>query len=556
MDFLNKSLQQITDVFKSMTPGARITSGLLVAVIVVSLVYLVQVQTTATDNYLFGGREFSQSELTNMAAAFGQAKLGDFDVVGYRVRVPADKRAAYLGALADANALPSDFSRDLEKTLTSQSLFPVSREVMKEQLEAAKEKNLSLIIREMRNIQDSRVQFETEKQPGLRGTTETRAIAAVRAVGNRELTEQQVDAIRNTVVAGVAGLEPENVTVTDWNGSRTYQWTGKGSIAGVPNSEYIAHKRFHENDWRQRILSRLVNYPGAIVEVDVELETELEQRTQTHKFENTATPIETIDTSKIITQSGGGSGGVPGVPSNSGNANQPAVVAQAKATESNTEEIRTESKAVPSETIIDSKKPGLVPKRVTTSIGIPRSYYVRLWKEQNKPAEGEEQIEPTQADIERIKSPVEEKIKDSIAGILPRRIPGEDPYEHVVVQMDHDFAPEVGPTPGITAGASTWLASNWQNLGMILFGVFSLLMLRSMVQSSAEPAPGNEPTPQLQTESASGAVSEEDDFEDEEEYRLRFESTGPNLRSELTRLVKDDPESAANVLKNWIGEAA
>jgi flagellar M-ring protein FliF len=38
--------------------------------------------------------------------------------------------------------------------------------------------------------------------------------------------------------------------------------------------------------------------------------------------------------------------------------------------------------------------------------------------------------------------------------------------------------------------------------------------------------------------------------------KRRFRSTGPTLRDELTSMVKEDPDTAANVLRNWIGDAA
>ena len=56
MDFLNRAFEQIKDVFASMTPGARITAGLLLVVIIVSLVFLFQGQVISGDNYLLGGR--------------------------------------------------------------------------------------------------------------------------------------------------------------------------------------------------------------------------------------------------------------------------------------------------------------------------------------------------------------------------------------------------------------------------------------------------------------------------------------------------------------------
>ena len=48
MDFLNKAYAQIADLFRTMTPGARITAGLLLVVVVVSLGYLFNSQITGS----------------------------------------------------------------------------------------------------------------------------------------------------------------------------------------------------------------------------------------------------------------------------------------------------------------------------------------------------------------------------------------------------------------------------------------------------------------------------------------------------------------------------
>ena len=78
MDFINQAYSQLTDLFRSMTPAARITAGLLLTVVVISLVYLVRFQTTGSDEYLLGGRVFSESEVASMEAAFSAANLSQW----------------------------------------------------------------------------------------------------------------------------------------------------------------------------------------------------------------------------------------------------------------------------------------------------------------------------------------------------------------------------------------------------------------------------------------------------------------------------------------------
>ena len=47
MDFLNKAFTQFNDLFRSMSPGGRITAGLLLVVAVVSVGYLFQGKSAA-----------------------------------------------------------------------------------------------------------------------------------------------------------------------------------------------------------------------------------------------------------------------------------------------------------------------------------------------------------------------------------------------------------------------------------------------------------------------------------------------------------------------------
>ena len=110
MDFLNKAIAQITDLFRSMTPGARITAGLLLAVLVVSLGYLFNHQSSSPDAFLMDGESLPPSELKAIAGAFSKAKLGDYDIdASHRIRVPAGEKAKYMAALVDGNAVPRGF---------------------------------------------------------------------------------------------------------------------------------------------------------------------------------------------------------------------------------------------------------------------------------------------------------------------------------------------------------------------------------------------------------------------------------------------------------------
>jgi flagellar M-ring protein FliF len=43
---------------------------------------------------------------------------------------------------------------------------------------------------------------------------------------------------------------------------------------------------------------------------------------------------------------------------------------------------------------------------------------------------------------------------------------------------------------------------------------------------------------------------------EEEEHEPKFQTTGGAIKEELSSLIKQNPDAAANLLRAWIGEAA
>ncbi len=141
MEFLNRAIAQIADLFRSMTPGARITVGLLLTVVVVSLAYLFNHQSTSADYFLLGGDPIPSNQLPAIEAAFSKAKLGGYEIdSSHRIRVPAGQKTAYLAALADGNALPKSFGDHIGLAMKDAGTFaPTSQR--KELLKVAEKRN-------------------------------------------------------------------------------------------------------------------------------------------------------------------------------------------------------------------------------------------------------------------------------------------------------------------------------------------------------------------------------------------------------------------------------
>jgi len=548
MDFLNRAFNQLTDLFRSMTPGARITAGLLLAVVVISLVYLVHWQMSGPDVDLMNGVPVSANELPAMESAFHAAGLTDYEVRGTRILVPGGKKAAYMAALADAQALPANIDKVFDDAVGKSNVF-MSRQQREDMMKVAKQKALAMTIGAMKGIERAYVLYDTKTNNGFPRTTETTATASVKAEGSRQLDDQQVSAIRHLVSGAIAGLEPEEVIVADLNGPIHH---GGGANGGGSASDnlFAALTRSYEQEWKAKILNALTYVPGVTVEAYVMLDREQLNRTMSTKYDPKPTTTLEISEDSTKTVEGPGSAGRPGYASQQPNTGAALLgPGSAGSKESETGEKR-QVVSVPNTEQQELQKVGMTPQQVSVSIGIPVSYFEEIWKKLNPPAEGQEPQTPDQNDLQRIQEEETTKIRSYVANLLPAPAAGTDPSRLVSVSTFQDLKPAEIPGPGIGENVLGWLGQYWATLGMIGLAGFSLMMLRSMIKA----APTG-PQAGASTTTTAAAVDEEEEEKAVINRLGRFTGKGRSLRDDLSELVQEDPDAAANILRTWIGSA-
>lgn len=545
MEWLTRAWIQIRDLFLSMTPAARLTAVVLVGVIVVSLGYLFTFPSGSADSYLMGGQSFGPAELKAMEAAFGKAGLADYQIEGTRIRVPRGQEAKYMAALVEHNALPPDFGEFLAKAVETSSPFLTAKQLESRKI-AAKERELALIIRSLPGIEKAAVLFDAQVEGGLRGGVIKTASVAVKALGNQPLDPEQVRKIRHLVAAAFAGMKPENVTVADLNG-QTYAGSGDPASGGSAiDDPYIARKRAHEKDWQLKILKALAYVPGVTVTTNVELDRQQIHRTEDIKHDPKPVPVRISETESSRTRQGGGPGGRPGYVAQQPKANVPTSVSARSMSE---QEEQSESETINALSTQRSvvEEIGLTPKRVTAAIGVPTSYFVRLWQERNPAAPGETPKQPDANELKKIRDEEIQKIRDHVAAILPAAEGVADKTELVTVTEFQDIpGPEI-PSPGWWEQLWEFFATSWSTLALVALAAMSLWVIRSVSRASLPPVavPGKLPgVPPAEPEQEESETSRR---------RARLGAGAPSLKDELAEMVREDPEAAANILRAWIG---
>ena len=556
MNFLNTALRQVAELFQSMTPAARITTGLLLVVIVVSFGFLFQSKTESPQHLLFG-TSLTNTEISALEVAFSQENLNSWKTQGNRILVPPSERHSYLTAAAVHEALPESSDIIWESVFDNTSPLD-TRSIQEGKEKQAEHRDMSFILRQMNPIEDASVKIVEKPVKGFTRRTVRTALALVRAAGNRNLDAELVRTIRDTVAA--AGVDSKHVTVVDAKAGISYPGHGDDGPPLLDENIYRENQRGFEKLYKQKIENRLSMIQGLQVEVYVELDKNLQNQTSKRQYDQGVSVL-TKEYKKDTASSSPEGGGRVGAAANGTVGNQGQAVTAASSENTMLEE-RNETQQLPATTQTFTQTAPLTPTLVKASVAVPISYFERIWRRQNPTAPGATPVEPDATALDRIKENEITKIEKIVKTILPEPPPGEDPFPRVSVDTYTETPLTIMEAPGVASTASTWLGSNWQALGTFILALVGVIMLRSMILSAQTAAAATNIDQQSLPVDAITArdTNEEEQDEPEEDFsnslKSRFQSSGRSLRDELTELVREDPDAAANVLQNWIGEAA
>jgi flagellar M-ring protein FliF len=243
-----------------------------------------------------------------------------------------------------------------------------------------------------------------------------------------------------------------------------------------------------------------------------------------------------------------------------GRGNEQVEVATVKNTE--TDESNESSLFIPTKDELLTEA-GLIPEQVRASVAVPMSYLVSMYREQQR-RKGEDVNQPLPADINTIfqtyRTQIAGDVKDAVVPLLPKKL-AENNFSDVAISFVESLTPEPIAAPSVANNAMVWASQNFNTLTMAGVALFSLVMLRSMVKGipPTDPLAAQGP-PTLSiaggTATADGKAEagDEDEAEVSDRPRLKLKK-GKSLRDELTAIVKEDPDSAAAILRTWISNA-
>jgi flagellar motor switch protein FliG len=253
----------------------------LVAVVLLGGVYLFGSGLAEPDTLLFSN-EVAGQDLEQMQQAFRKAGLDQHVVESGRIKVPRDQQERYFAALADAEAHPREFGDDFDNAI-AESSFWETREQRQVRLRVARQRVLSRIVATMKGIDRAYVIFDEGEPDGLHRRSQFKGSVSAQAVGDEPLSVRQVIAMQNFVSGAIAGLEPNQVTVTDLATGQVY---AAGQDAAGAASAHLERKITFERQWTQKIKQGLGWVPDLRVSVDVTVQRQSADKSATANLED------------------------------------------------------------------------------------------------------------------------------------------------------------------------------------------------------------------------------------------------------------------------------
>ncbi len=556
MDFLKRTIDQITRQLEVLTRSQRIAIGMCAVFVAGSLIWLVQ-YSAGPELVPLLNQQMTLDELDSGLEELRTQRI-EAKAVGDRIYVrPADRNAALL-ALNRADALPKDTSVGFAELMGDDNPFrPADENKWRRQVALGTE--LGRILGSGEDVVTARViiQDKTKRRVGAQQSVHATASVYLKLGRGAAFNRHLVEGVCRFVASAVPGLEPYHVTVVDAATMRAHPLPG-------PDEELAAglldERKQNEKHLTDKILAALQSVPGVLVSVSVDLDARKRQ-TQTQEYGKPE--IKTEETSETSSETGGASGET-GVTPNVG----VAVNGGMNGERNRTEESRAEyyqSKAVKIENI--EHAPFTV-ARATASIGIPRSFLVGIHHARFGASEEPAKLDETE-EFRLIRDAEIARVRSAAMNILMTKDP-----EDVDVEVFYDFAPEGGElntfpggdtmlaTASGDGGAMDFFRSYGTQTGLFALALMSFFMMTRLVRKSTDAVKSALP-PQPRTPP--------EDFEDEmlqvsggpvgqaaasegllvaqevDEDTLRFSQVG----EQVSQMVSSDPQAAAELIRRW-----
>lgn len=413
---------------------------------------------------------------------------------------------------------------------------------------------LSRTIMSMRGITAARVHITMPRREMFTAAAGDPTAAVLVGLGGRDLTPDQVRAIRNLVASSVPNLKPDRVTVADQNNRTLAAGSDEGTFSSASAAETKGNTEAQLQSRIKDIVEGVVGIGAARVQVTADID-QSRSTTQEQKFDPDGQVVRstTANGSQSSDTTGQNDGGVTAANNIPGGA--PPATTPAGATSA--ENAETTNYEISNTTTTTTKEPGEV-KKLAVAVAVDGKWTPAA------DGKGEPTYAPrTAEEIAQIKSLVA-----AAAGIDEAR---GDKIEVINVRFNHD----TGIAGGLEGKSSLLDFSRTDVMRLIELGILAVVallliffVLRPLLKTAGGAAPGAvaaapaglpvatvtttvigaDGQPQLVQLPAPNEMDQKIDI-----ARIEGQVKASSVKK-VADFVQAHPDEAAGILRNWVAE--
>ena len=525
MSAARKFSEQFQETFSSMPLSSRITTGLLVILVLIGLGFVVKGDQREESEMLFGGRSLSEQELDSVEMSFSQVGLNGWRREGRRISVPTETRSEYLSALSSASSLPVSIRSSVQDAIEKTTFLESSSQRLAREMHA-KEQDLGNKLTAFPEIRWASVEYDLGERQGLGRDRQQTVSVLVCPEGGRALSPHRIEDIQKFIGGSYAGMSSDDVFVVDTHETEKEE---QSKIELASSNSQQTPKLLEQERLAKQVSELLKDYGPVRVAAYVELHP----RTQAVR-----------------------SSDQPVVP-------QPMIADQQPVSEPLAVESRQNHDPI---THVRSNRATRLHKPVIgipptdgkfasacVSIGLPQSYYQRLWSHLSKQQTGQtiDRVSPppTAAQLEQLRQQTQSNIRAAVTPALLSLAPYQSQQSMVQIYDFPDLLnTDVAATDTLSI-ATTWLGGHWQQVGLLVVCFFGLTIALKLLGKSPVASAVNRPfasqvSPQPSVDAFDAAAV------------TQAQTPYASSDRELLTLIEEDPDAAVDVIRGWIGEAA
>lgn len=534
--FINRSRQYITNIREfwnklSLNQKVLISGALMLAV--VALVMLI----VTKDSY--GGYEVLYTDLTEKDAAAIVEKLEE-DKVSYRITdngntilVPADQKYKARLNLASQNLPRGEAGLELFQ----ESNFGETQTDKKVKYQSAIQGELARTIQSLDKVKAAKVNLALpEDKLFIDHEEPPKASVVIRTQDGETLTNKEVQAIINLVANSVEKLDPENVVIVDQNGTLLSENALTQNINNTEQVQFqLALKKQYEKEKEtaiQSMLDKTLGKDNAVVRVSAELNfDDREQLDEKYTHDPDGPFVRSEQVSKSSSDSTANPGAPVGVDVNIPQYVEPG--GGGGQTSSNQSDRTSNYELNRTETITKFSQGDVKYDYLTVSVLVNNAAVAN-------------------ANLGQTEQERTDKIRSVVAtacGLREDRnlenVRLEDNISIAFIDFFVDPVPEAQPATGLQQILTSPLTPVlFGILGVIITILVYLLIRRRRLDSAEDEETGFE-----------SIVEEEIKLEDLIDKTLTPEEKEvQRIKQEIDKLINEDPENAAQVVKIWLSE--